>query len=125
MLPIAAPVTAPAVCFGIDGTWISSDDWGLLFCSGFGWSSINGGLLNIFVGYKDASDDKGDIVLTKLKMSCGTHWRPTRHFGSEKHGQLFGTDNKNAERRHAHQRRRSLIRGSYLQSQLSKTGRAI
>jgi hypothetical protein len=26
MLPIAAPVTAPAVCFGIGGTWISSDD---------------------------------------------------------------------------------------------------
>jgi hypothetical protein len=30
MLPIAAPVTAPAVCFGIGGTWISSDDGGLL-----------------------------------------------------------------------------------------------
>jgi hypothetical protein len=36
MLPIAAPVTAPAVCFGIGGTWISSDDGGLFFFSGFG-----------------------------------------------------------------------------------------
>jgi hypothetical protein len=31
MLPIAAPVTAPAVCFGIGGTWISSDDGALFF----------------------------------------------------------------------------------------------
>jgi len=59
MLPIAAPVTAPAVCFGIGGTWISSDDRGLFFFSGFGWSGINGGFLNIFVRYKDTSDDKG------------------------------------------------------------------
>ena len=48
MLPIAAPVTAPAVCFGIGGIWMSSDDCGLFFSSGFGWSGINGGLLNIF-----------------------------------------------------------------------------
>jgi hypothetical protein len=45
MLPIAAPVTAPAVCFGIGGTWMSSDDGGLFFFSGFGWLGINGGLL--------------------------------------------------------------------------------
>jgi hypothetical protein len=72
MLPIAAPVTAPAVCFGIGGTWISSDDWGLVFFSGSGWSGINGGFLNIFVGYKDTSDDKVDIAVTKLKMPCDT-----------------------------------------------------
>ncbi len=48
MLPIAAPVTAPAVCFGIGGTWISSDDGRLFFFSGFGWSGINGKLLNVF-----------------------------------------------------------------------------
>jgi hypothetical protein len=29
VLPIAAPVTAPTVCFGIGGTWISSDGRGL------------------------------------------------------------------------------------------------
>src|SRR6266513_1781027 len=46
--PITPPVTAPAVCFGIGGTWISSDDGGLFFFSGFGRSGINGGLLNIF-----------------------------------------------------------------------------
>jgi hypothetical protein len=67
ILPIAAPVTAPAVCFGIGGTWISSDDGALFFFSGFGWSGINGGFLNIFVRYKDTSDDKVDIALTKLK----------------------------------------------------------
>jgi hypothetical protein len=67
MLPIAAPVAAPAVCFGIGGTWISSDDGALFFFSGFGWSGINGGFLNIFVRYKDTSDDKVDIALTKLK----------------------------------------------------------
>ena len=67
MLPIAAPVTAPAVCFGIGGTWISSDDGALFFFSGFGWSGINGGFLNIFVRYKDTSDDKVDIAVTKLK----------------------------------------------------------
>jgi hypothetical protein len=48
MLPIAAPVTAPAVCFGIGGTLISSDGGGLFFFSDFGCSGINGGLLNIF-----------------------------------------------------------------------------
>ena len=73
MLPIAAPVTAPAVCFGIGGTWISSDDCGRFFFSGFGWSGINGGFLNICVRYKDTSDDKVDIALTKLKMPCDTH----------------------------------------------------
>jgi hypothetical protein len=41
MLPIAAPVTAPTVCFGIGGTWISSDGRGLFFFSGFEWSGIN------------------------------------------------------------------------------------
>ena len=94
MLPIAAPVTAPAVCFGIGGTWISSDDGALLFFSGFGWSGINGGFLNIFVRYKDNSDDEGDIALTKLKMPCDTHQRPTIDFEFEKHCQLFGTDNE-------------------------------
>jgi len=94
MLPIAAPVTAPAVCFGIGGTWISSDDWGLFFFSGFGWSGINGWLLNIFVGYKDTSDDKVDIAVTKLKMPCDTHWQQTTDFKFEKHCQLFGTDNE-------------------------------
>jgi hypothetical protein len=57
MLPIAAPVTAPAVCFGIGGIWKSLDD-GRLFFSGFGWSGINGGLLNIF-------DSLQDIRMTK------------------------------------------------------------
>jgi hypothetical protein len=94
MLPIAAPVTAPAVCFGIGGTWISSDDGALFFFSGFGWSGINGGFLNIFVRYKDTSDDKVDIALTKLKMSCDTHWQPAIDFKFEKHCQLFGTDNE-------------------------------
>jgi hypothetical protein len=69
MLPIAAPVTAPAVCFGIGGTWISSDDGGLFFFSGFGWSGINGGLLNIFDSLQRYSDDKVDIAVTKLKCS--------------------------------------------------------
>jgi len=41
MLPIAAPVTAPTVCFGIGGTWISSDGRGLFFFSGFEWLGIN------------------------------------------------------------------------------------
>jgi hypothetical protein len=68
MLPIAAPVTAPAVCFGIGGTWISSDSGGLFFFSGFEWLGINRGLLNIFVRYKDTSDDKVDTALRKLKM---------------------------------------------------------
>jgi hypothetical protein len=67
MLPIAAPVTAPAVCFGIGETWISSDDSGLFFFSGFGWLGINGGLFNISIRYKDISDDKADIAVTKLK----------------------------------------------------------
>ena len=57
MLPIAAPVTAPAVCFGIGGIWKSLDD-GRLFFSGFGWSGMNGGLLNIF-------DSLQDIRMTK------------------------------------------------------------
>jgi hypothetical protein len=48
MLPIAAPVTAPAVCFGIGGTWISSDGRGLFFFSGFEWSGINVNSCNIF-----------------------------------------------------------------------------
>jgi hypothetical protein len=94
MLPIAAPVTAPAVCFGIGGTWISSDDGTLFFFSGFGWSGINGGFLNIFVRYKDTSDDKVDIALTKLKILCDTHWQPTIDFKFEKHCQIFGTDNE-------------------------------
>jgi hypothetical protein len=51
-------------------------------------------LLNIFVRYKDTSDDKVDIALTNLKMPCDTHQRPTRDFESEKHCQLFGTDNE-------------------------------
>jgi hypothetical protein len=41
MLPIAAPVTAPTVCFGIGGTWISSDGRGLSFFSGFECSGTN------------------------------------------------------------------------------------
>jgi hypothetical protein len=53
-----------------------------------------GGLLNIFVRYKDTSDDEGDIALTKLKMPCDTHQRPTLDFEFEKHCQLFGTDNE-------------------------------
>ena len=36
LLPIAAPVTAPAVCFRIGGTWISSDDCELPFFFRFG-----------------------------------------------------------------------------------------
>ncbi len=50
-----------------------------------------GGLLNIFVRYKDTSDDNVDIALTDLKMPCDTHQRPTRDFDFEKHCQLFGT----------------------------------
>jgi hypothetical protein len=88
MLPIAAPVTAPAVCFGIGGTWISSDDGGLFFFSGFGWSGIDRGLLNIFVRYKDTSDDNVGIALTKLKMPCDTHWQPTIDLKFEKHCQV-------------------------------------
>jgi hypothetical protein len=88
MLPIAAPVTAPAVCFGIGGTWISSDDDALFFFSGFGWSGISGGFLNIFVRYKDTSDDKVDIALTKLKMRCNTHWQPTTDLKFAKQCQL-------------------------------------
>jgi hypothetical protein len=53
-----------------------------------------GGLLNIFVRYKDTSDDKVDIALTNLKMPCDTHQRPTRDFEFEKHCQLFGTNNE-------------------------------
>ncbi len=94
MLPIAAPVTAPAVCFGIGGTWISSDGRGVFFFSGFERSGINGGFLNIFVRYKDTSDDKVDIALTKLRMPCYTHWQPTIDFTFEKHRQLFGIDNE-------------------------------
>jgi hypothetical protein len=53
-----------------------------------------GGLFNIFVGYKDTSDDKGDIALRKLKMPCDTDWQPTIDFKFEKHCQLFGTDSE-------------------------------
>ena len=88
MLPIAAPVTAPAVCFGIGGTWISSDDGRRFFLSGFGWSGINDGLLNIFVGHEETSYDKVDIALTKLKMPSNTHWQPTTDFKFEKHCKL-------------------------------------
>jgi hypothetical protein len=94
MLPIAAPVTAPAVCFGIGGTWISSDDGGLFFFSGFGWSGINRGLLNLFVRYKDTSDDEVDIAVTKLKMPCDTEGNQQVTSSFEKHCQLFGTDNE-------------------------------
>lgn len=124
MLPIAAPVTAPAVCFGIGGSWISSDDGALFFFSGFGWSGINGGFLN-FVRYKDTSDDKVDTALTKLKMPCDTHQRPTRDFESEKHCQLFGTDNETPS---VAMHTTTTLLGSWqlnLQDQLSKTGRAI
>jgi hypothetical protein len=48
MLPIAAPVTAPAVCFGIGGTWIFSGDRERFLVSGFERLGINGALLNIF-----------------------------------------------------------------------------
>jgi hypothetical protein len=51
-----------------------------------------GGLLNVFVRYKDTSDDKVDIALTK--MPCDTHQRPTRGFEFEKHCQLLGTNNE-------------------------------
>jgi hypothetical protein len=57
MLPIAAPVTAPAVCFGIGGICKFLDAGGLFF-SGFRWSGINGGLLNIFDSLQRYSDDK-------------------------------------------------------------------
>jgi hypothetical protein len=53
-----------------------------------------GGLLNIFVRYKDTSDDEGDIALTNLKVPCDTHQRPALDFEFEKHCQLFGTDNE-------------------------------
>jgi hypothetical protein len=66
MLPIAAPVTAPAVCFEIGGISKSFDDRGLFF-RGFGRSGINGGLLNIFDWIQRYSDDKADIAVTKLK----------------------------------------------------------
>ena len=52
------------------------------------------GLLNIFVRYKDTSDDKVDIALTKLKMPCDTRWQPTTDFKFAKHCQLFGTNNE-------------------------------
>jgi hypothetical protein len=64
MLPIAAPVTAPAVCFGIGGTWISSNDGGLF---SFSWSGINADSSRSSIRYKDISDDKVDIAVTKLK----------------------------------------------------------
>jgi hypothetical protein len=48
MLPIAAPVTAPAVCFGIGGTWIFSDARGTFFFSGFELSGINVNSCKIF-----------------------------------------------------------------------------
>ena len=67
MLPIASPVTAPAVCFGIGGTWISSDDGGLFFFSGSGWLGINADSSRSSIRYKDISDDKVDIAVTKLK----------------------------------------------------------
>jgi hypothetical protein len=66
MLPSAAPVTAPAVCFGIGGTRKSLDDGGLFF-SGSGWSGINGGLLNIFDSLQRYSDNKVDTAVTKWK----------------------------------------------------------
>jgi hypothetical protein len=66
MLPIAAPVTAPAVCFGIGGTRKSLDVGGLFF-SGFERSGINGGLLNIFDSLQRYSDHKVDVAVTKLK----------------------------------------------------------
>src|SRR6266481_3753669 len=46
------------------------------------------------VRYKDTSDDKVDIALTKLKIPCDTHWQPTIDFKFEKHCQLFGPDNE-------------------------------
>ena len=71
-LPIAAPVTAPAVCFGIGGICISSDDGGFFFLSGFGWSGINAASSISSIRFKDISDDKVEIAVTKLKSGCET-----------------------------------------------------
>jgi hypothetical protein len=94
MLPIAAPVTAPAVCFGIGGTWISSDRGGLFFFSGLGWLGIRAGSSISSFATKDTSDDKVDVALTNFKMPSGTHLHPATDFESEKHCRLFGTDNE-------------------------------
>jgi len=46
------------------------------------------------IRYKDISDDKVDIAVTKL-MLCDTHLQPTTDSEVEKHCQLFvGTDNE-------------------------------
>jgi hypothetical protein len=94
MLPIAAPVTAPAVCFGIGGTWMSSDDGGLFFFSGFGWLGINGGLL-IFDSLQRYFGWQSRHSRSKVKMPCDTHSQPTTDFEFEKHCQPFlGTDSE-------------------------------
>jgi hypothetical protein len=124
MLPIAAPVTAPAVCFGIGGIWISSDDVGLFFFSDFGWSGINDRVLSIFVRYKLKSDDKVDIALKHSEMPSDAHQRSTRVIASEKHCQLFGTNNERPNVPCVSSTP-VLVSGSYQQSRPSKTDRAI
>jgi hypothetical protein len=43
-LPTAAPAIAPAVCFGIDGIWMSLDDWEFSSFFASGLSGIDGGI---------------------------------------------------------------------------------
>ena len=124
MLPIAAPVTAPAVCFGIGGTWISSDDGALFFFSGFGWSGINGGFLNIFVRYKDTSDDKVDIAVTKLKCHA-TLIRNRQLTSGSRNTVSFGTNNEMLSVAIRISNDRSSLVAVVPKDQLSKTGRAI
>jgi hypothetical protein len=125
MLPIAAPVTAPAVCFGIAGTWIFSDDGALFFFSGFGWSGINGGFLNIFVRYKDTSDDKVDLALTKLKQCPVTLIANRQLASSSRNTVSFGTNNEMLSVAIRISNDRSSLVAVVPKDQLSKTGRAI
>jgi hypothetical protein len=84
-----------------------------------------GGLLNIFVRYKDTSDDEGDIALTKLKMPCDTHQRPTLDFEFEKHCQLFRTDNETLSVAMRISNKDPSLVAATPQGQVFKTGRAI
>jgi hypothetical protein len=125
MLPIAAPVTAPAVCFGIGGTWISSDDCRPFFFSGSGWSGINDGLLDVSICYQDVSQDKLDIAVTKLRRSVTTIATGT-DFEFEKCCQFFvGIDNETPSVAMPVRNGDSVARGNCPGKPKSRTSRAI
>jgi len=73
-LPIVAPATVPAVCFGIDGTWISLDVSRLPLLFGLGWLVINAPP-EYFLDprYYLTSRSAVDIAVANLKSRAATN----------------------------------------------------